>query len=210
MQTVLRERLCIRVSGGKLDFPRHASFAAIKMVTWWEAEFLITFKRPSGLTTVGCKAKKEHETDDGTAVIKNVLPSEFILMVVDTADQLLGIFFIRYPIISTNYYFVHIYIFFPVHDLFAFFSFSFFFWYINYIRSYIYSSLLYTTCLRYTNYFFLFFLKRENLSIVIDLSYKYGKINHGNGLQWELINRTTINSNDLSRLKRTNKSIVNS
>lgn len=90
MQTVLREALCIRVSGGKLDFPRHASFAAIKMVTWWEAEFLITFKRPSGLTTVGCKTRKGHETDDGTAVVKNVLPSEFILMVVDTAEQLLG------------------------------------------------------------------------------------------------------------------------
>ncbi|XP_043683631.1 uncharacterized protein LOC122636472 isoform X1 [Vespula pensylvanica] len=87
MQTVLREALCIRVSGGKLDFPRHASFAAIKIVMWWEAEFLITFKRPSGLSTVKCKTITELETGDG--VVKNVLPSEFILMVVDTADQLL-------------------------------------------------------------------------------------------------------------------------
>ncbi|KAI4500810.1 hypothetical protein M0802_004021 [Mischocyttarus mexicanus] len=88
MQTVLREPLCIRVSGGKLDFPRHASFAAIKIVMWWEAEFLITFKRPSGLSTVKCKNSTELEEDDG-GVVKNVQPSEFILMVVDTADQLL-------------------------------------------------------------------------------------------------------------------------
>ncbi|XP_015188983.1 PREDICTED: uncharacterized protein LOC107073068 isoform X3 [Polistes dominula] len=87
MQTVLREALCIRVSGGKLDFPRHASFAAIKIVMWWEAEFLITFKRSSGLSTVKCKNLTELEANDG--VVKNVQPSEFILMVVDTADQLL-------------------------------------------------------------------------------------------------------------------------
>ncbi|XP_046837057.1 uncharacterized protein LOC124432294 isoform X1 [Vespa crabro] len=87
MQTVLREALCIRVSGGKLDFPRHASFAAIKIVMWWEAEFLITFKRPSGLSNVKCKTTTEIETDDG--VVKNILPTEFVHMVVDTADQLL-------------------------------------------------------------------------------------------------------------------------
>ncbi|XP_043499356.1 uncharacterized protein LOC122522360 isoform X2 [Polistes fuscatus] len=87
MQTVLKEALCVRVSGGKLDFPRHASFAAIKIVMWWEAEFLITFKRSSGLSTVKCKNSTELEANDG--VVKNVQPSEFILMVVDTADQLL-------------------------------------------------------------------------------------------------------------------------
>lgn len=89
MQTVLREPLCIRISGGKLDFPRHASFAAIKIVTWWEADFSTAFKRASGLSS---------SEDDGIAssidaedgVIKRIQPNEFISLVVDTAEQLLG------------------------------------------------------------------------------------------------------------------------
>lgn len=88
MQTVLREPLCIRISGGKLDFPRHASFAAIKIVAWWEADFAAAFKRASGLSST------ENETassTDNEGVIKRIQPSEFILLVVDTAEQLLGI-----------------------------------------------------------------------------------------------------------------------
>ncbi|XP_043273786.1 uncharacterized protein [Venturia canescens] len=85
MQTVLRESLCVRVCGGELDFPRHASFAAIKIVIWWEAEFLDAFRRPSGLSI---------STDDGNpseaeAAIKKTPPSEFILLVVDTSKQFL-------------------------------------------------------------------------------------------------------------------------
>lgn len=83
MQTVLREPLCIRISGGKLDFPRHASFAAIKIVTWWEADFVTAFKRASGLSST------ENETASN-GVIKRIQPSDFILLVVDTAEQLLG------------------------------------------------------------------------------------------------------------------------
>ncbi|XP_011340540.1 uncharacterized protein LOC105281186 isoform X2 [Ooceraea biroi] len=87
MQTVLREPLCIRISGGKLDFPRHASFAAIKIVTWWEADFAAAFKRASGLSST------ENETalgvDNEDTVIKRIKPSDFILLVVDTAEQLL-------------------------------------------------------------------------------------------------------------------------
>ncbi|KAK2583104.1 hypothetical protein KPH14_009131 [Odynerus spinipes] len=89
MQTVLREALCVRVSGGKLDFPRHASFAAIKIVMWWEAEFVIAFKRPSGLSTADLKSKSSAGLGSEDGVVKKVQPSEFILMVVDTADQLL-------------------------------------------------------------------------------------------------------------------------
>ncbi|XP_067206507.1 uncharacterized protein [Linepithema humile] len=85
MQTVLREPLCLRISGGKLDFPRHASFAAIKIVTWWEADFTAAFKRASGLTST----ESVSGTDNEEGVIKRIKPSDFILLVVDTAEQLL-------------------------------------------------------------------------------------------------------------------------
>ncbi|XP_015123677.1 uncharacterized protein LOC107045817 [Diachasma alloeum] len=82
-QTVLRESLCGRVSGGKLDFPRHASFAAIKIVKWWEAEFFIAFRYPSGL----CVSTEPMATSvEGEEVIKKTPPSEFILLVVDTSQ----------------------------------------------------------------------------------------------------------------------------
>lgn len=48
-QRVLQENLCIGVVGGVLDFPHYASFAAVKMVKWWEDEYLAAFNRPSGL-----------------------------------------------------------------------------------------------------------------------------------------------------------------
>lgn len=90
MQTVLKEPLCSRVCGGKLDFPRHASFAAIKIVAWWEADFQTAFKRHSGLSS---STEQETVASAGTegGVIKTIQPSEFVLIVVDTAEQLLGI-----------------------------------------------------------------------------------------------------------------------
>ncbi|XP_077267572.1 uncharacterized protein LOC143900281 isoform X2 [Temnothorax americanus] len=87
MQTVLREPLCIRISGGRLDFPRHASFAAIKIVTWWEADFVAAFKRTSGLSSIWNGSASS--VDDEEGVIKRIQPSDFILLVVDTAEQLL-------------------------------------------------------------------------------------------------------------------------
>ncbi|XP_050458079.1 uncharacterized protein LOC126854933 [Cataglyphis hispanica] len=87
MQTVLREPLCLRISGGKLDFPRHASFAAIKIVTWWEADFVAAFKRASGLSSSENGGASSVDSED--SVIKRIQPSDFILLVVDTAEQLL-------------------------------------------------------------------------------------------------------------------------
>ncbi|XP_020709486.2 uncharacterized protein LOC105688635 [Athalia rosae] len=85
-QTVLRETICTGISGGKLDFPRHASFAATKIVAWWEAEFTTTFKESSGLSSTGMK-------DTGLAncggVVKHSEPAEFVTMIVDTSEQLL-------------------------------------------------------------------------------------------------------------------------
>ncbi|XP_066603503.1 uncharacterized protein [Prorops nasuta] len=83
-QTVLRESLCVRVCGGKLDFPRHASFAASKIVMWWEVEFSAAFKRTSGFSFAESSVV---ETDD--RVIKNIQPDEFVLLVIDTAEQLI-------------------------------------------------------------------------------------------------------------------------
>lgn len=48
-QTVLQETLCSGIVGGLLDFPRYASFASVKLVMWWEEQFKITFRKPSGL-----------------------------------------------------------------------------------------------------------------------------------------------------------------
>lgn len=90
MQTVLKEPLCLRISGGKLDFPRHASFVAVKIVAWWEADFQAAFKRHSGLTSLMEENKSSATADNEERVIKTIPPSEFVLLVVDTADKLLG------------------------------------------------------------------------------------------------------------------------
>lgn len=34
-QTVLQETICPGIVGGKLDFPRYAAFAAVKIVSWY-------------------------------------------------------------------------------------------------------------------------------------------------------------------------------
>ena len=89
MQTVLKEPLCSRISGGKLDFPRHASFVAVKIVEWWETDFQAAFKRHSGLSLMENKSSATAENEE-ERVIKKIQPSEFVLLVVDTADKLLG------------------------------------------------------------------------------------------------------------------------
>jgi protein KIAA0825 len=48
-QTVLQENLCLGAVGGPFDFPRYASFVAVKLVQWWEEEFRSCFHHPSGL-----------------------------------------------------------------------------------------------------------------------------------------------------------------
>lgn len=48
-QRVLQENICPHVVGGLLDFPHYASFAAVKLATWWEAEYFNTFHVGSGI-----------------------------------------------------------------------------------------------------------------------------------------------------------------
>uniref|UniRef100_A0A1B6D4N8 Uncharacterized protein n=1 Tax=Clastoptera arizonana TaxID=38151 RepID=A0A1B6D4N8_9HEMI len=46
-QVVLQENLCVGVVGGLLDFPHYSSFAAVKMIMWWEEEYVAAFRTNS-------------------------------------------------------------------------------------------------------------------------------------------------------------------
>lgn len=87
-QTVMRETMCVRMIGGRFDFPRYASFAAVKMISWWEAEFTLAFRSPSGLSPVNKDDIETIEEDDGA--VKKTKPSEFILLVVETSEMLMS------------------------------------------------------------------------------------------------------------------------
>lgn len=82
-QRILQEPICLAVIGGKLDFPRYASFASIKLVYWWEDEYLAAYKKHSGLL---------HGEQEGTASSLNVKtsdPDKFVSLVTKCADLLL-------------------------------------------------------------------------------------------------------------------------
>ncbi|XP_018785482.1 PREDICTED: uncharacterized protein LOC108966843 [Bactrocera latifrons] len=85
-QRVLQERICLGVVGGKLDFPRYASFAAIKIVLWWEDEYYASYQKHSGLL----HAEWDLLSHDPTAVIvKTSDPEKFVNLVTRSADMLL-------------------------------------------------------------------------------------------------------------------------
>ncbi|XP_037940493.1 uncharacterized protein LOC119673299 [Teleopsis dalmanni] len=85
-QSVLQEPICPGVVGGKLDFPRFASFAAIKMVLWWEDEYYASYRKYSGLL----HTEKELDNHDPTSVtVKNSDPEKFVSLVTKSADLLL-------------------------------------------------------------------------------------------------------------------------
>lgn len=48
-QTVLQETICSGIVGGRLDFPRYASFASVKICLWLEDEYFAAYSRHSGL-----------------------------------------------------------------------------------------------------------------------------------------------------------------
>ncbi|CAG5041437.1 unnamed protein product [Parnassius apollo] len=82
-QTVLSEKICQGVVGGRLDFPRNASFAAVKIVLWLEEEFYIAFNQGSGMF-VTINAGK---SDDGVA--KTSDPDKFVQLAIKSSDSLL-------------------------------------------------------------------------------------------------------------------------
>ncbi|XP_018570086.1 uncharacterized protein LOC108910070 [Anoplophora glabripennis] len=91
-QAVLQETICPGVIGGRLDFPRSASFAAMKLVLWWEEEYVAAYKNPSGFLQKGSDASKDNqaaETEDGGKIVKDSDPSKFANLISKSADQLL-------------------------------------------------------------------------------------------------------------------------
>ncbi|PSN52582.1 hypothetical protein C0J52_13082 [Blattella germanica] len=95
-QTVLQENLCPGVVGGLLDFPHYASFAAVKLVLWWEEEYVAAFHCPSGLLEQANEEQVDRTDSEefdrgcgGIAVAKTSVPTEFVNLVSDSAGQLL-------------------------------------------------------------------------------------------------------------------------
>ncbi|XP_046392270.1 uncharacterized protein LOC124160463 [Ischnura elegans] len=90
-QKVLQERLCSEVVGGQLDFPHHASFASVKLVSWWEGEFVAAFHKPSDfLPTVAEKSGAGTSDDEAeAAVVITSVPEEFARLTESSAAQLL-------------------------------------------------------------------------------------------------------------------------
>ncbi|XP_066248590.1 LOW QUALITY PROTEIN: uncharacterized protein KIAA0825 homolog [Euwallacea similis] len=106
-QAVLQETICPGIIGGKLDFPRSASFAAVKLAVWWEEEYVAAYRKPSGTqqyhkinynnsTFAGLFQKNiegNRENDEALGgcggVVRSSDPSKFIVNLSKSADQLL-------------------------------------------------------------------------------------------------------------------------
>lgn len=93
-QKVLQELLCTSVIGGKLDFPRHASFAAVKLVIWWEEEYVAAYRKSSGLfrDVPDLELNTEDFTGGCGGIIKASDPNKFVNLVTKSAEQLLSKF----------------------------------------------------------------------------------------------------------------------
>ncbi|XP_050514797.1 uncharacterized protein KIAA0825 homolog [Diabrotica virgifera virgifera] len=88
-QSILQETICAGVIGGKLDFPRSASFASMKLVIWWEEEFVAAYKKSSEFLPKIKKADKQAD-DDSEGIVKDSDPSKFVSLIAKSADQLLA------------------------------------------------------------------------------------------------------------------------
>uniref|UniRef100_A0A1A9ZA38 Uncharacterized protein n=1 Tax=Glossina pallidipes TaxID=7398 RepID=A0A1A9ZA38_GLOPL len=85
-QRVLQEPICLGIVGGKLDFPRYASFAAIKIILWWEDEYFASYRKHSGLLHT---EKQLAEADISAVIVKSSDPDKFVILVTKSADLLL-------------------------------------------------------------------------------------------------------------------------
>lgn len=93
-QVVLQETICPGVVGGKLDFPRYASFASVKLVLWFEDEYFAAYKKNSGLLQIDqFKEGNENEMMENpsaaSAIVKNSDPFKFVGLVTKSTDKLL-------------------------------------------------------------------------------------------------------------------------
>lgn len=86
---MLQETTCTTVVGGHLDFPRYASFAAVKLVLWWEEEFVAAYRRNSGFLRRNIYTGEDNSRACG-GMIKSSDPLKFVNLITTSADQLLG------------------------------------------------------------------------------------------------------------------------
>lgn len=91
-QTVLQQTLCPGVVGGKLDFPRYASFAAVKIVLWWEDEYYAAYRKNSGLLNldeISDDDDGERQNQPQKIIVKSSDPEKFVGSITKSADRLL-------------------------------------------------------------------------------------------------------------------------
>lgn len=93
-QVVLQETICSGVVGGKMDFPRYASFASVKLVLWFEDEYYAAYKRNSGLLHIhqfkeGNENEMEEVAPSGAAIVKSSDPTKFVSLITKSTSLLL-------------------------------------------------------------------------------------------------------------------------
>lgn len=91
---MLQENICPGVVGGKLDFPRSASFASVKIVKWLEDEYFAAYRKNSGLLDLDdvLRDNQGKESDDAAGcggIVKSSDPEKFVLLVVKSVDNML-------------------------------------------------------------------------------------------------------------------------
>ncbi|XP_063912179.1 uncharacterized protein LOC135129022 isoform X1 [Zophobas morio] len=89
-QTVLQETICPGVAGGRLDFPRSVSFAAMKLVLWWEEEYVAAYRKNSGFLQKCEVSDQNMDTSGGCGgIVKASDPTKFVNLINKSAEQLL-------------------------------------------------------------------------------------------------------------------------
>ncbi|XP_031358418.1 uncharacterized protein LOC116182062 isoform X2 [Photinus pyralis] len=89
-QSVLQETICPGIVGGRLDFPRFATFASVKLVLWWEDEFFAGFRKNSGLIPKANQDLSAVEAlETGGPIVKKSDPEKFMVSIGKSSEQLL-------------------------------------------------------------------------------------------------------------------------
>ena len=94
-QNVLQETICSGIVGGRLDFPRYASFASVKIVLWLEDEYFAAYSRHSGLLDLSEINDDGDDRDDDAnlagcgGIVKSSDPERFVFLTTKSADSLL-------------------------------------------------------------------------------------------------------------------------
>lgn len=65
----------------------------MKLVLWWEEEYVAAYKKPSGFLQKASDTSKDNQaadTEDNGKIVKDSDPSKFANLISKSADQLLG------------------------------------------------------------------------------------------------------------------------